>query len=616
MKILKYISAVTATAVCLSAVTACSSKKPTEQSSEDVQPTEQVTEEVTTEPIVTQEITTEVLVDTYPEYPVSYPIPEHSYASDIYEAERERLKNGLKASNERDGYSGGGYVTGFGDYGAVAFKFKFDAPATQHYDISFGVASNKPVNCVVSVDGAELYRFTTTDDGNFQKITHYGVFLEKGMNEIEILPEGEIMLDYLAIENSVSVNSINYNVTDTPVNSNASDSAKELMKFLADNFGNYTLTGQYVSGTDNAEIELIHKTTGKYPVIRCVSIGDIPASDNILPDVQACIDWHEKGGINSITWDWKSPDLASSVYMQDCNFSIVNAFTDTEIWNYSLEQVYDLYTQNYISEECYKLIASMDEFARRILIPLQEKDIPVLWRPMYDASLGYDSDEGAVYWWGASGAEAYQWLWKLMYKRYTNYLKINNLIWVWNGMSEVYTVDSSLYDIASYDLYVGEGNKFGSRLEQLMASQRYIDGKLIAVSECDNIPDINAEFRDNAVWSFFGLWGGDYVMENGGLSERYTTKDEFIHAYNSEGVLTLDKYRTILAGGQLSVGKRNFSKDLAEDYTPPTEAVTAGDTNTEEYDEYDYEDDYQDYDYEEDYDDYENEYPDDYYYED
>lgn len=601
MNIRKYISAFTAMALSISVVTACSSKKPAEESSQDIQPTEQVTEPIATEP-VQEEIIVQPPVDTYPEYPISYTTPEHSYASDIYEAERERLKNGLTPSNEREGYSGSGYVTGFGEYGKNSLKFRFDAPASQHYDISFGIASDTPVRCLVSVDGEVLYRFTTTDDGSFQKITHYGVFLEKGNSQIEICPEnGDIMLDYLHIQNSVSVNNINYNVADTPVNPNASEPTKELMKFLADNFGNYTLTGQYASGADNSEIELIYRTTGKYPVVRCAFIDDIPVTDEVSEDVTACIDWHAKGGINAITWDWKSPTLESSVYMQECNFSVLNAMTETEIWNYSLEQVYDLYTQNYISEECYKLITAMDEFAIKILIPLKEQGIPVLWRPMYDASLGYDSEEGAVYWWGASGAEAYRWLWEIMYKRYTHYLKIDNLIWVWNGMSDVYTVDSSMFDIASYDLYVGKGNKFGSRLEQLMASQRYIDGKLIAVSECDNVPDMDSEFRDNSVWSFFGLWNGEYIMdENGGLSEQYTTKDELIHAYNSEGALTLDEYITILSGGTISVGKRNYSSDFAEEYAEPeTEPETEQD-DTDDTDDggeaYNYEDDYGYYD--------------------
>ncbi len=601
MNILKYISVALTAVLSVSAVTACSSKKNNGESSEEISATEEVTEPVT-EP-VTEEVTTEPPVEKYPENPVSYPEPEHSYASDLYEAERERLRNGLVPSNERYGYSGGGYVTGFDNSGQKSVRFTFDAPATQHYDISFGIASDMPAKCRVLLNGSELYSFDTMSDGQFQKITHYGVFIEKGTAEIEICPQGDIMLDYLDIENSVAVNNINYEVNSVPVNPNASAATKDLMKFLADNYGKYTLTGQYVTGAENTELELIYKNTGQYPAIRFSVIDDTPTEADVTPEnVDACIQWHEKGGINGITWEWKSPSLQSSVYAQECDFSILNAMTEVDIAKYSSEQIFNLYSDGYISEECYKLMMSIDDVAVKQLMPLKEKGIPVLWRPLYDASLGYDSESGAVYWWGAGGADAYRWLWNLIYNRLTEYYGLDNLIWVWNGMSDVYMVDESTFDIASYDLYTGTDKKFGSRCEQLMSVQKYINNKIIAVSECDNVPDIDISFRDNSVWSFFGLWYGEYIAdESGNYSEKYTTKDELIRAYNSEGSLTLDEYKTLRGGGQLSAGNRNFSAELQEEYAEPV-------TEAPVYDEYGNEYGYDDYGNEYGYDDYGNEY--------
>lgn len=605
MNILKYVSVALTAVLSVSAVTACSSNKNNGESSEEIPVTETVTEPVT-EP-VTEEITTEPPVETYPETPVSYPETEHSYASDLYEAERERLRNGLVPSNERYGYSGGGYVTGFDNSGQKSVKFTFDAPATQHYDISFGIASDMVSKCRVLLNGSEIYSFDTTSDGQFQKITHYGVFIEKGSAEIEICPQGDVMLDYLDIENSISVNSIRYEADNVPINPNASAEAKELMKFLADNYGKYTLTGQYASGAENSELELIYKTTGQYPAIRFSVIDDTPADSDITPEnVDACIKWHEQGGINGITWDWKSPSLQSSVYAQECDFSILNAMTDVDIAKYSQEQIFNLYSDGYISEECYKLMTGIDEIATKQLMPLKEKGVPVLWRPLYDASLGYNSESGAVYWWGAGGADAYRWLWNLIYNRLTEYYGLDNLIWVWNGMSDAYMVDESTFDIASYDLYTGTEKKFGSRCEQFMAVQKYITNKIIAVSECDNVPDMDVSFRDNSVWSFFGLWNGEYIAdENGSYSEKYTTKDELIRAYNSEGSLTLDEYKTLRNGGQLPSGTRNFSAELQEEYTEPTTESPVYDYGNY-YNDYGYSEDYgyNDYSYDYSYDDY------------
>ena len=596
MNIFKCISVAVMAVASVFAVTACSSNKNSDESSDTVTVSETVTEtstEIVTEPV------TEPVTEAIQETPVSYPEIEHSYAGDLYEAERERLSNGLIPTNERYGYSGGGYVTGFGKDGQKSLKFRIDAPANQHYDLSFGIASDSNVNCRVMLNGSELCRFTTSADGQFQKITYYGAFLEKGYSEVEVIPEnGEIMLDYLDVENSYSINNISYETDGSTANPNASDNTKKLMEFLSDNYGKYTLTGQYVSGADNSEMELIHEITGQYPAIRFSTVSDTKNTDN----VDACIKWSENGGINSITWEWNSPSMQSSVYASESDFSIWNAMTYDDISMYSTDELLNLLNNGVISEDCYNLVLAMDEMAQKQLMPLKEKDIPVLWRPLYEASLGYDSAEGGTYWWGAGGAEAYQWLWNLMYNRYTNYFGLNNLIWVWNGMSSAYSVDSSTFDIASYDLYT-DTEKFGSRSEQFIAIQSYITNKIIAVTECNNTPDINDLFRDNSVWSFFGLWNGEYLTDsNGNYSEQYTTKDELIKAYNSEGSLTLDEYKLLNEGGELSVGKRNFSEELKKEYDEqhttqtPTQAP-AYDDNT--YSDYDYNQDYNynDYDY-------------------
>ncbi|MDE6780566.1 MAG: glycoside hydrolase [Ruminococcus sp.] len=600
MSILKYISVAVVAVTSVFAVTACSSDKNNEEPSEPATSAETTTE-TPTEP-VTEEIT-EPPVETIQEMPVSYPEIQHSYAGDLYEAERERLNNGLVPTNERYGYSGGGYVTGFGADGQSSLKFRIDTPANQHYDLSVGVASDSIVNCRVMLNGSELYRFTTSADGQFRKITYYGVFLEKGHTEIEVVPEnGEIMLDYLDVENSYSINNISYTTDGVPVNPNASDAAKKLVKFLSDNYGKYTLTGQYVSGADNAEIELIHEVTGQYPAIRFSTVSDTKSTDN----VNACLQWNAKGGINGITWEWKSPSSKSSVYTSESDFSIWNAYTYDDISMYSANELLNMLNTGLISQDCYNLVMSMDEMAVNQLIPLKEKDIPVLWRPLYEASLGYDSEDGGTYWWGAGGAETYQWLWNLMYNRYTNYFGLDNLIWVWNGMSSTYAVDPTKFDIASYDLYT-DTEKFGSRSEQLMAAQSYINNKIIAISECSNTPDIDALFRDNSVWSFFGLWNGEYITDgSGNYSEQYTTRDELIKAYNSEGSLTLDEYNSLNNGAELPAGKRNFSEELQKEYNEQntTEAPVYDYSYDYGYNEYDYNDynydynyDYNDYDY-------------------
>ncbi|MCR4890138.1 MAG: hypothetical protein K5979_13320, partial [Ruminococcus sp.] len=76
--------------------------------------------------------------------------------------------------------------------------------------------------------------------------------------------------------------------------------------------------------------------------------------------------------------------------------------------------------------------------------------------------------------------------------------------------------------------------------------------KLIALSECSSVPDIDASFRDNAVWSFFGQWYGKYISDDKGeYSEEYTSKDAIVRVYNSDGALSLDEYKKLRKGEKL-----------------------------------------------------------------
>ena len=86
---------------------------------------------------------------------------------------------------------------------------------------------------------------------------------------------------------------------------------------------------------------------------------------------------------------------------------------------------------------------------------LADADVPVLWRPLMEAG-------GDWFWWGASGADAYRWLWELMYTRMTEYHQLNNLLWIWNGQSSSYQVDKSQYDISSLDVYVKDKTAAGT----------------------------------------------------------------------------------------------------------------------------------------------------------
>lgn len=548
----------------LAVMTSCQNKdvKKTSESESYISETETLpTENITTE---IAETTTLTAHETFPDFPISYPEIEKKDTGDLYEAESAWLSEGLvieglentdetsvnpSESNENNApFSGEGYVTGFKPDGSTSVIFNVDAPSNQHYDLSFSIASEHLVNCRISLNGNEITTFKTMNDGEFTLITLYGVFLVKGNSEIEIRPlDGNIKLDYLKLSNNTSLSEIKYNAESERVNINAGESAKKLMNFLTENYGKYTITGQYASSPENKELELIYQTTGKYPAIRFSALHTSGSSfDSMFKELDACADWYKRGGIVSLMWYWEAPSEKPSVYAEETDFKLSDAVTDIDIAELTQEEIRGLYGEGKISEQCYGLILDIDNMAGQ-LISLKNKGIPVLWRPLHEAS-------GDWFWWGASGVDDYKWLWNLMYKRFTNYFELDNLIWVWNGQSESTLVDKDTFDIASLDIYMSTDKNYGSRYEQFLALQKIVgEDKLIALSECSNIPDMDDSFRDNSVWSFFGLWYGKYLSdENGGFSETYMSRDAFIRAYNSDGALSLDEYITLCGGQELT----------------------------------------------------------------
>ena len=124
-----------------------------------------------------------------------------------------------------------------------------------------------------------------------------------------------------------------------------------------------------------------------------------------------------------------------------------------------------------------------------------------------------------------------------MYKRQTEYFKLNNLIWVWNAQSADWYVGDDKCDIISADIYTGVSTQ-GSQINTFLQLYKISDTKIIALSECANPPGIDNMLRDKAMWSWFGVWKGDYIVdENGEFSEKYQTKEQLINTYNNKNTI-------------------------------------------------------------------------------
>ncbi|MBQ3565621.1 MAG: hypothetical protein IJA12_00435 [Oscillospiraceae bacterium] len=455
------------------------------------------------------------------------------------EAEDCKLNGNLEVADKRKGYSGNGYVTGFMGEEADYLLIPVDLPASQHYDITVCVAADTEVINNVLVNDNDIGTFIIEGDGKkFDTVTFYGVYMDEGKSVIQIYKgNNEFDIDYIKVSNNSDVYEDELEITADPVSEKSSYEARDVLRYFKENLGENIITGQYVSSNKNKEMEYIHEKTGQYPVIRFSDIGGYGESKPPLEsEIKAAREWDEKGGIVGFMWHWNSPAEDSSVYAIDTKFDLEEAVTDEDIALLGISEIQDLCRQGNISSECLALIEDIDAVSAG-LMQLCEDGIPVLWRPLHEAG-------NNLYWWSAYGEDAYIWLYELMFERMTKYHELDNLIWIWNGQNEDYLVDEDKYDIAAINIYLNPNTYFGSRSEQYQWIKKITENeKMIALSECSTVPGLSEMLRDNAVWTFFGLWYGEYLSRNEiNPDEIYTLESDLIRMYNAENSITLEEY--------------------------------------------------------------------------
>ena len=143
---------------------------------------------------------------------------------------------------------------------------------------------------------------------------------------------------------------------------------------------------------------------------------------------------------------------------------------------------------------------------------LQDKGIPVLWRPLHEAAGNTYTQwhTGAWFWWGADGAQAYKDLWIYMFNWFRD-AGIRNLIWVWTTQTsgpedadfDFYPGDEYV-DIIGKDIYnVSDASGIAS---QFTAVLQYSSHKMVTLSELGGIPDMGSCWDSGARWLYFMPW--------------------------------------------------------------------------------------------------------------
>ena len=288
-------------------------------------------------------------------------------------------------------------------------------------------------------------------------------------------------------------------------NPNASESAKELYDYICKTSGKAVISGQQEStwmGSADYETDYIYSASGKLPLIK----GFDYMNDDFDGVNKRVVEWHEKGGIVTVCWHCGS-DFSGE--WKDCKE------TDIADWEKALTPGTDEYDN---------LVRGMDKGAEA-LKELQEKAIPVLWRPFHE----FDGD---WFWWSRGGSESFKKLWQIMYERYTDYHGLNNLIWVLgysHKMLDVkdWYVGDGYCDIIGADTYDIEiVHKLYRKMKSVTSAP-----KPLCLHECGKNP--TAEELKKSPWSYFMTWHTEYLTDT-------NTPEEINALYNSELVVTLE----------------------------------------------------------------------------
>lgn len=302
-------------------------------------------------------------------------------------------------------------------------------------------------------------------------------------------------------------------------NPNATLEAKNLMKYIKSEVGQHILSGQM----DNGNATTMYQKTGKYPAILGLDMYDyssVPvAMGKKSSQVEKAIAYHDKGGIITFMWHWIAPNMTNKSKWASGEFTKNTSFDVQAALN------------NPSSKEYQMIIKDIDLIAAQ-LKRLQDKKIPILFRPLHEA-------EGGWFWWGAKGPEPAKKLYRLMYDRITNYHHINNLIWVWSSVKSDWYPGDNVVDIAAYDSYVksvSSNNTASSKYQQLYSLVK--GNKPIAMSENDKIPDPDLLKKDGLKWSYFMTWRDE---DNLSGSFMYNTDSYLKKVYNHNYVITRDE---------------------------------------------------------------------------
>jgi mannan endo-1,4-beta-mannosidase len=173
---------------------------------------------------------------------------------------------------------------------------------------------------------------------------------------------------------------------------------------------------------------------------------------------------------------------------------------------------------------------------------LADARVPVLWRPLHEI-------EGGWFWWtDQEQPENTAALWRYMFDYFTKERKLHNLIWVYasalrcgkgkEGVTNVpmrkrYYPGSQYVDIVGIDVYPSEYIGIGKPQDDTYAASfaaiaQVAPGKMVALAECEAIPNPDKLAKDGPQWLYCLPWWGIGKKHTAEWAKTTYTHEQFI----------------------------------------------------------------------------------------
>ena len=353
--------------------------------------------------------------------------PTLAAAADRYEAE-QAIVDENSVQKVADPAASGGFYVGMKE-GALAFKI--NAATAGFYTLWAAYSQPNDPNGKIqnlSVNGSSKGQISFPFQPALTAIKASAkIKLEAGANTIEIQKSwGWVNIDYIELTPYVATPFAFAGGLVTP---RPSENALKVYGFLRENFLKKTVSGfmtntvmqndgKYTPNTiqNQTEAAWINAAAGKTPALMGVDFLHATGLNSntewhqgyTKATLALAEDMFKQGGIPAYCWHWMDPGLTvEAFYTQSSGstpytqFNLNNAFTDTTSYA----------AFNTASPEYLAIIRDLDVVAG-YLKTLADKGVPVLWRPLHEAS-------GKWFWWGSKGPGACKALYRLMFDRFT-----------------------------------------------------------------------------------------------------------------------------------------------------------------------------------------------------